>query len=315
MSVKKIIVIVGATGLQGNGLAKAILNDINSEYSVRAITRDPNSEKAKELERLGAEIVIADISDLESLKKAFSGAYGAYIVSFFWHHLDTARDLQDIKNMATASKETGLKHVVYSTLEDTREYYPAGEGITSEDGKYRAAHMDVKGEGDQFFTDLEVPTTLLLTCFYWENFYNQGTRPARHNGVTLLTFPPMGERLWPGIAVEDIGKAAYGIFKNGTAYFGKTVGIAGGHLTGKDYAEGLSKVLAEQITFSPPTLDAFRNFEMPFIEDIANSFQFAYDFNDEFAAARDIEFTRKINPELQSFDQWAEANKERLKID
>jgi len=310
---KKIIAVIGATGLQGGGVVNAILNDPDSEFTVRAITRDPDSAKARELRKLGAEVVAADLSDLKSLENAFSGAYGAFLVSFFWNHTDAETDLQHIKNMAIAAKNTDLQHVVYSTLEDTREFYPAGD--LSSDGKYRASHMDVKGEGNQFFIDLGVPTTLLLTLFYWENFLNPGTRPLRYNGIPTLAFPPMGDKMWPGIAVEDIGKSVYGLFKKGKEYIGKKVGISGGHLTGSEYAEGLSKALGEKITFNPPTLDQFRTFDMPLIEDIANSFQFAQDFNKEFSDARSIEFTRSINPELLTFEQWAEKNKHLLVID
>ncbi len=93
MSDKKIIAIMGATGAQGGGLARAILNDPTSEFAVRAITRDTNSPKADELRALGAEVVSADIDDVESLKKAFEGAYGAYCVTFFWAHFSPEKEL------------------------------------------------------------------------------------------------------------------------------------------------------------------------------------------------------------------------------
>ena len=86
MADKKIIAIFGATGAQGGGLARAILNDKNSEFAVRAVTRDPHSDKAKELAKLGAEVVAGDIDNMDSLKKSLQGAYGAYFVTFFWAH-------------------------------------------------------------------------------------------------------------------------------------------------------------------------------------------------------------------------------------
>jgi uncharacterized protein YbjT (DUF2867 family) len=86
MADKKIIAITGATGAQGGGLARAILGDPNSPFAVRALTRNPDSEKARQLATLGAEVVAADVDDVESLKRAFAGAYGAYCVTFFWAH-------------------------------------------------------------------------------------------------------------------------------------------------------------------------------------------------------------------------------------
>jgi uncharacterized protein YbjT (DUF2867 family) len=86
MPQKKIITVFGATGAQGGGLAHAILNDKNSEFAVRAVTRNPQSDKAKELAALGAEIVSADIDDKESMQRALQEAYGAYFVTFYWAH-------------------------------------------------------------------------------------------------------------------------------------------------------------------------------------------------------------------------------------
>ena len=84
MSSKKIIVVFGATGAQGGGLVRAILSDPNSEFTVRAVTRDVNSDKAKELADLGAQLVSADIDDPASMHKALDGAFGAYFVTFYW---------------------------------------------------------------------------------------------------------------------------------------------------------------------------------------------------------------------------------------
>jgi uncharacterized protein YbjT (DUF2867 family) len=92
MAARRIIAVVGATGQQGSGLVKAILADASGGFAARAITRDPDSDKAKALARLGAEVVAGDVDDEESLKKAFAGAHGAYCVTFFWAHLSPERE-------------------------------------------------------------------------------------------------------------------------------------------------------------------------------------------------------------------------------
>ena len=107
MADKKIIAIMGATGSQGGGLAQAILNDPNGGFAVRAITRDVNSDKAKALKAKGAEVVAADIDDVESLKKAFAGAYGVYGVTFFWAHFSPEKENQGAKNIAAAGQVVG----------------------------------------------------------------------------------------------------------------------------------------------------------------------------------------------------------------
>ena len=112
MADKKIIAVVGATGAQGSGLVRAIMSDVNSDFTARALTRNVNSDKAKELAELGAEVVTADVDNLESLKKAFQGAYGAFCVTFFWEHFSPEKEFAQAKAMATAAKDDGLGEYV-----------------------------------------------------------------------------------------------------------------------------------------------------------------------------------------------------------
>src|SRR5512136_1206945 len=113
MAAKKIIAVVGATGAQGGGLVRAILDDPQGGFAARALTRDVDSPKAKGLARLGAEVVRADVDDVESLRKAFAGAYGAYCVTFFWEHFSPQRETAQAKNMAIAAKHAGVKHAIW----------------------------------------------------------------------------------------------------------------------------------------------------------------------------------------------------------
>jgi uncharacterized protein YbjT (DUF2867 family) len=316
MSDIKPIVVFGATGGQGGGLANAILDDPNSEFSVRAITRNLNSEKAKNLERKGAEIVNADIDDPASLQRALQGAYGAYFVTFFWEHFSPERELAEAKSMATAAKETGLKHVIWSTLEDTRLYIPLSDDrMPTLMEKYKVPHFDAKGESDKFFTDLGVPTTFLLTSFYWDNFINFGMGPKTSEGGKYAITLPMGDRKLAGIAVEDIGKCAYGIFKNPEEFIGKRVGIAGGHLTGAEMASGLAKALSAEVAYNSVPFEVYRGFGFPGADDLGNMFQFNHDFADTFNSLRSIELSRKLNPELKSYEMWLEENAERIPME
>ncbi|MFC1509840.1 NmrA/HSCARG family protein, partial [Candidatus Omnitrophota bacterium] len=233
MSDKKIIAVVGATGAQGSGVVRAIMNDRNSEFTARALTRNIQSEKARALADLGAEVVAADLDNEESVNEAFKGAYGAYCVTFFWEHFSPDKEMAHARTMAQAAKENGLKHVIWSTLEDTRKWIPLNDSrMPTLMDKYKVPHFDSKGQANQVFAGL--PTTYLLTSFYWDNFIHFGMGPKKGPDGTLALTLPMSDKKLPGIAVDDIGKCAYGIFKKGSKYIGKTVGIAGGHLTGSD---------------------------------------------------------------------------------
>ena len=316
MSTKKIIAVFGATGAQGGGLARAILNDPDSEFKVRAITRDVNSDKAKELAALGAELVSADIDDADSIRKALEGVYGAYFVTFFWAHFSPAKEIDEVKKLAAAAKDAGVQHVIWSTLEDTRQWVPLSDDrMPTLQGEYKVPHYDGKGQSDKFFTELGVPTTFLLTSFYWENFIHFGMGPKKGPDGDLSLSLPMGDKRLPGIAAEDIGKAAYGIFKRGKELIGKRVGIAGEHLTGEQMSSKMSQALGQKVRYNSISPDTYRSFGFPGADDLGNMFQFKRDFEEAYTGARDIAFTRQLNPELQDFESWLKKNGSKISVD
>jgi uncharacterized protein YbjT (DUF2867 family) len=257
-----------------------------------------------------------DVDNPESLKKAFAGAHGAFCVTFYWAHFSPEKELAEATSMAQAAKQAGLKHVIWSTLEDTRKWMPLDDNrMPTLMDKYKVPHFDAKGEADGVFTSLGVPVTLLLTSFYWDNFIYFGLGPKEGpDGKLVLTFP-MDDRKLPGIAAEDIGKCAYGIFKRGSEFIGKKVGIAGEHLTGAEMAAALSRALGQAVRYNAVTPDQYRSFGFPGADDLGNMFQFKRDFNDYFCGARNPNFARSLNPELQTFDAWLAKNKNLIPLD
>jgi uncharacterized protein YbjT (DUF2867 family) len=313
---KKIIAVMGSTGSQGGGLVRAILNDRDGEFSVRAITRNAGSDKAKALAAFGAEVVEADIDDAASLNKAFAGAYGAYCVTFFWEHFSPEKELAQAGNMAEAASHADLEHVIWSTLEDTRLWVPVNDDrMPTLMEKYKVPHFDAKGEANTLFSDRGVPTTFLLTSFYWDNLIYFGMGPKQGPDGKLVFSLPMGDRKLPGIAAEDIGKCAYGIFSKGREYIGSTVGIAGGHLTGKQMADSLSRALGREVSYNAITPETYRGLGFPGAEDLGNMFQFNHDFADYFCGVRKLDESRELNPTIQTFDQWLERNKGRIPLE
>lgn len=315
MDKKKIIAVVGATGAQGGGVVRAIMREPGSGFTARALTRNVSSDKARELAKLGAEVVTADIDDQESLNRAFEGAYGAYCVTFFWAHFLPEKEIAEAKAMAIAAKHAGLQHVVWSTLEDTRKWVPLTDNrMPTLMGKYKVPHFDGKGEANQEFTSLELPTTFLLTSFYWDNFIHFGMGPKRGTDGKLTFTLPMGDKKLPGIAAEDIGGCAYGIFQHGQEFIGKTVGIAGEHLTGMQMAASFTKALGEEVRYNDVPPDVYRGFGFQGAEDLGNMFQFKRDFEAVFCGARRLGTSRMLNPSLQTFDIWLSKNKSRIPL-
>jgi uncharacterized protein YbjT (DUF2867 family) len=313
MSDREIIAVIGATGAQGGGLVRAIVNDAEGGYQARAITRMVDSDKAQALARSGAEVVAADLDDPESLKRAFTGAHGAYCVTNYWEHFSPEKELAQAAALAQAAKSAGVQHVIWSTLEDTRKYVPLSDNrMPTLMGKYKVPHFDAKGEANHFFTDLGLPATMLLTAFYWDNFISFGMGPKRGEDGKLVLALPMGDKKLPGIVAEDIGRCAYGIFQKHNEFVGKSVGIAGEHLTGAEIAAAYTQALGEEVTYYPVPFDVYRGLGFPGADDLGNMFQFKHDFNQMYCASRSIERTRALSPELQTLSQWLETHSGKL---
>jgi uncharacterized protein YbjT (DUF2867 family) len=316
MADRKILTVFGATGAQGGGLARAILADPASEFTVRAVTRNPQSDKAKALADMGAEVVQADLDDQDSVNKAMEGAHSAFCVTFYWEHMSPDKEKAHAAAMASAAAKAGVEHVVWSTFEDTRDMVPVHDDrMPTLMDNYKVPHFDAKAEANDFFTDRGVPTTFLLTSFYWDNFIHFGLGPKKgEDGKWAITMP-LGERKMPGIAAEDIGKCAYGIFKRGSEMIGKTIGLSGQHLSGAEMAAGLTAVVGEPVQYNAVPAEVFRSFGFPGADDMGNMFQFKHDFEDLYRGNRDVESARELNPDLMSFDQWIAKYGKQIPLD
>jgi uncharacterized protein YbjT (DUF2867 family) len=297
---KPIIAVTGATGAQGGGL-------------VRAITRNPDSDSAKALAAQGCEVVRADLDDVDSLRAAFAGAYGAFCVTNFWEHFSAPRETQQANNLAQAAKDAGVKHVVWSTLEDTRRAIPLDDDrMPTLHGHYKVPHFDGKGEADATFTALGVPTTFLRTSFYWDNIATvMPPRPGPDGGLTFVL--PMGDKLLSGIAAADIGAVAFGIFKR-PDLIGKVVGIAGEHLTVQQMVDAMTRHLGQPVTYVPVPPSVYRGFGFPGADDLGNMFQYYAETEAAFVALRDVAFARELHPGLLTFDQWLTQNAARIPV-
>lgn len=313
---RKIIAVVGATGAQGGGLVRAILADREQRFAVRAITRKTDSDKARALAAAGAEVVAGDADEQGSLERAFAGAHGAFLVTNFWEHFSPERELKQAATMARATKAAGVKHAVWSTLEDTRRDFPIDDPrLKTLQGKYKVPHFDAKGEADAIFAAEAAPTSYLLVAFYWENFiyFGQGPRKGA-DGNAVLALPLGGGKL-PGIAVEDVGKCAYGIFKRGLEVAGQRFGIAGGVLSGPEYAAAFSRHLGVPVSFYDMPFDDYRALGFPGADDMGNMYEHHAILGEAFRRNRSPEVARSLNPELQSFDEWLRANASRIPLE
>ena len=305
MSEKPIIAVVGATGQQGGGLVRAIQVDPASPFRARALTRKPDSAAARALAALGAEVVAANLDDRASIARAFRGATGAYCVTNFWEHSSPEKEITQAGVMAQAAKEAGVGHVIWSTLEDTRLKVPLSDDrMPTLMGKYKVPHFDAKGEADALFLATGIPLTRYYPSFYWESFVSSGVGPKPGPDGSLVLSLPMADRRLPGVAAEDIGATAYGVFRAGKEFHGKQVGVAGEQLTGDEMAARMSFALRRPVRYQPVTPASYRSLGFPGADELGNMFQYYTELNDDLCRLRNVELSRKLNPGLLDFEAW-----------
>ncbi|MEU9608589.1 NmrA/HSCARG family protein [Streptomyces sp. NPDC048057] len=308
---KKTIVVVGATGSQGGGLARAILADPDGPFALRALTRNAGSPAARRLAEDGAEVVAADLDDEASVRAAFEGAYGAFVVTNFWAQRPEAdvrrrtaaqMELEQAGNAARAARAAGLRHVIWSTLEDTRPALGGDDRVPVLEGDYTVPHFDAKAEADRLFTAEGVPTTFLRTSFFYEAFLG-GMGPVRGEDGTLALTLPMADAPLAGIASDDIGRTALGVFRH-PELVGKTVSIAGAHHTGAELAELFTAALGEKVAYRAASFDEYRASGAYAADEVTNMFAYYVKAAATFTGDRDLTAVRALNPGLQSLPEW-----------
>ncbi|NXC05070.1 NMRL1 protein, partial [Orthonyx spaldingii] len=293
MAGKKLIVVFGATGAQGGGVARALLDD--GTFTVRAVTRSPRKKEAEELRRRGAEVVKADQDDEASLEQALAGAYGAFIVTNFWEHCSKEKEIEQGRRLADLSKRQGLRHVVFSGLENVHQ-------LTG--GRLEVLHFDGKGVVEEYFQKIGVPTTIIRLPFYFENFLSIFKPQKAPQGDSFVLGLPMGDIPMDGMAVEDLGPVVLCLLKSPGEYIGQVIGLSTGKLTEAEYAAILSQQTGKTVTASKITPEEYEKQDFPGAKEMAAMFRF-YALKPD----RNVALTMKLNPKARTFQQWVGDNK------
>src|SRR6185503_15490979 len=126
---------------------------------------------------------------------------------------------------------------------------------------------------------------------------------------------PMDDKKLPGIAAEDIGKCAYGIFKKADEFFGQTVAISGENLTGAQMAAVFTEVLGKEVRYNSVPPEVYRGLGFPGSDDLGNMFQFKRDFEEYFCGVRNPNFARSLNLSLENFKKWLTQNKNAIPLE
>ncbi|MFQ5817624.1 MAG: NmrA/HSCARG family protein [Terriglobia bacterium] len=296
MTEPKTILVTGATGAQGGGVARQLL--AGGKFAVRCLSRNPNSEKATALKQAGAEVVKGDFEDVASLRSALTGCYGVFGVTNYWEHFE--KEYPQGKNLMDAVAAAKVEHFVFSAL-------PYAKKLTQ--GALAVPHFDSKGQLEEYGRGRGLAATFVHVAFYFENFLFFFPPQKQADGTFSFGFP-QGDTPLAGVAVEDVGGVVAAIFDRRAEFRGKTVGIVGDDLPSQRYAEIMTRVLGKKVVYNYIPREVFASFTFPGAEDLANMFE----FNRLHIPNRkaDLEQSRTLYPRMQSFESWLTANKSRF---
>ncbi|VTJ67111.1 nmrA-like family domain-containing protein 1 [Marmota monax] len=297
MANRKVIAVFGATGSQGGSVAKALLE--SKHFAVRALTRDVTRPNALALQKLGAEVVKGDLNDKASVEAALKGAYGAFVVTNFWEHFSKDKEVCQGKMVADTAKHLGLKHVVYSGLENV-------ERLSG--GKLKVPHFDGKGEVEEYFWSIGVPMTSVRLAAYFENFLTTWKPWKAPDGDFYTLALPMGDVPMDGISVADVGAVVSSIFNSPEEFIGKAVGLSAEALTTQQYADVFSKSLGKEVRDAKITPEAYEKLGFPAAKELADMCRFY-----QMKPDRDVKLTHRLNPKVRSFSQFISENLGALK--
>ena len=302
----KLIAVFGATGAQGSSVVNVLF--AASGYKVRALTRNPDSSGAKALAEKGCEVVKVDMEDASSLENALKGCYGAFVVTNYWGLLgeeiqkqnpnaaDDAmkREVKQGKLIADASKKLGLKHVIYSGLENASE-------LT----KKPCQHLDGKALVEKYLDETNVPNTSARVAFYFQNFLSFFVPQKGKDGTYSVSLPV--KKAIDAVDVNDLGPVVLAIFNDPGKYIGQKVGITGDKLTMDEFIAIISEATGKTVKYNLIPYDTYAQFPFPGAAELASMFEF-FDLKDLY----DVAVIRSMHPKVATFKEWAENNKDKL---
>jgi len=291
---RPVVLVFGATGAQGGSVARHLL--ARGRYAVRAITRDPQSEKAQALSAQGVEVVGGDLDDPASLREAMAGCYGVYGVTNFWEHFD--REYQHGINLVDAVADSGIGHFVFSTL-------PNVEQLTG--GELRVPHFDLKARMEAYARELNLPATYVHIAYYFDNFLHFLVPQKQPDGTFAFGFP-QGDTPLAGIAAEDVGGAVATIFEDRERFLGQTIYLVGDDLPAAEYAAAMTRITQRPVSYTHIPREVYAADGSAVTEDLANMFEFYR--TRVLNRTADLAQTRELFPGVQSFESWLAAKRD-----
>lgn len=297
MANKPIILVTGATGSQGGGVAHFLAK--SGKYIVRGLTRDVHSKKAASLVSEGISLVEGNLDDKNSLLKAMKDCYGVFGVTNFWEHFE--KEAQQGKNLIEAVKESNIQHFILSSL-------PPVNKISK--GELSSPHFDIKADYETYAKSLNLNLTIVHIAFYFDNFLSSLSIQKLEDGNFHFGFPQRENTKLGGVAAADIGGVVAAIYEKRNEFIGKTIRIVADAQYPKEYARIMSEILGVKVIYDYIDRKTFAGFNFPGASDLADMFEFYSLFITNEQGA--MEESKKLFPQIRNFETWLKENKSKF---
>ncbi|ORX39068.1 hypothetical protein BD324DRAFT_618413 [Kockovaella imperatae] len=299
MSSLPIVTVLGATGYQGGSVVDALL--ATGKFTVRGVTRNPDSAFAKSLAQKGVQVVKGDANDSSSLKSAFEGAWGAFLVTSFWDpsmKLDPNTDFIHGKALVDAAVAANVKFLVWSSLHDIEK---------ATDGKIPVPHFTMKYKVEEYIKSLNVPAAFVFAGFYaqnWVNFPPFGVPTYDKEGQVHLDTAVQPHAKIPVIDIEeDFGKFVAPIFEHPDKFQGQDILASTEYLTVPEMAAAFEKITGKNVKQSTLPYSA-----VP-LPELANSIKLFNEKGYYLGLPLEPSLERYSGVKFGSFENWLRRSK------
>src|SRR5882672_10714268 len=290
---RKLIAVVGATGQQGGAVVRALQAD--KQFKVRALTRNPAKHR-----ELGDEVVQADLTSPETLKAAFEGAHGVFLVTNFWE--EGTDEVEQATAAVRAAKDAGVKHLVWSTLPDV-------EAISG--GKFHVPHFTNKAKVDRIVKDAGFANhTFSIAPFFYQNLVGAMAPQQQADGSMGWALPldPSVRCIHMG-DIRELGTIVAGAFAHPDQVgHGKYLPLVGEFMSFNEIVDVLNRQ-GHNFSFTQVPADLFATL-FPGAAEIGAMFRYFEAHTYLGSESRDrIAFANKIaGRQPTKFSTWARLN-------
>jgi len=295
---KKIILVTGATGSQGGSVVDALLKDKDGGWEIRALSRNPDNEKAKALAKKGVSVIKGDYSDEKALREGLKGAYAFFAMTNFWDPASMGKEVELGKKMVDIAKEAGVHHFIWSSLADVAKISK---------NKYHVPHFTDKATVEQYAISKGLHSTFIAPAFYFQNFVGFFPPKKDDKGVWVFTVGVKETSYLTAYDVEDTGGATLAALKHPNEWKNKFIPLAGSHMHPQEYVSVFSKVTGLPAKYNYVSPEDWAKFPFPGAKEMAEMFGYFNEFT-YFGGTHDLSLGKKAFPQLKSFEEWLKSS-------